>query len=49
MIVRNLKDKEVLDTTYLAHGGAVAQMVLNQRTLREIGQMFIMVIASSNW
>jgi len=37
MIVRNLKDKEVLDTTYLAHGGAVAQMVLDQRTLREIG------------
>jgi len=37
MIVRNLKDKEVLDTTYLAHGGAVARMVLDQRTLREIG------------
>jgi len=37
MIVRNLKDKDVLDTTYLAHGGAVAQMVLDQRTLKEIG------------
>ena len=37
MIVRNLKDKEVLDTTYIAHGGAIAQMVLDQRTLKEIG------------
>ena len=37
MIVRNLKDKEVLDTTYIAHGGAVARMVLDQRTLKEIG------------
>jgi mannose-6-phosphate isomerase-like protein (cupin superfamily) len=37
MIVRNLKDKEVLETTYIAHGGAIAQMVLDQRTLREIG------------
>jgi len=27
MIVRNVKDKEVLDTTYLAHGGAIAQMI----------------------
>lgn len=37
MIVRNLKDKEVLETTYIAHGGAVAQMVLDRRTLKEIG------------
>jgi mannose-6-phosphate isomerase-like protein (cupin superfamily) len=37
MIVRNLKDKEVLDTTYIAHGGAVARMVLDQRILKEIG------------
>ena len=37
MIVRNLMDKEVLDTTYIAHGGAIAQMVLDRRTLREIG------------
>jgi hypothetical protein len=27
MIVRNVNDKEVLETTYLAHGG-VAQMIL---------------------
>jgi quercetin dioxygenase-like cupin family protein len=37
MIVRNLKDKEVLDTTYRAHGGGVAQMILDRRVLKEIG------------
>ena len=37
MIVRNVQDKEVLETTYIAHGGAVAQMILDRRTLREIG------------
>jgi len=37
MIVRNIKDKEVLDTTYLAHGGAIAQMILDRRILKEIG------------
>ena len=37
MIIRNLKDKEVLETTYVAHGGGIAQMVLDQRILKEIG------------
>ena len=37
MIVRNLMDKEVLETTYIAHGGAIAQMVLDRRVLKEIG------------
>ena len=41
MIVRNVNDKEVLETTYLAHGGAVAQMILDRRTLREIGFLAI--------
>jgi mannose-6-phosphate isomerase-like protein (cupin superfamily) len=41
MIVRNVKDKEVLETTYLAHGGAVAQMILDRRTLKEIGFLAI--------
>jgi mannose-6-phosphate isomerase-like protein (cupin superfamily) len=41
MIVRNLKDREVLETTYLAHGGAVAQMILDGRTLKEIGFLAI--------
>ena len=37
MIVRNLNDKEVLETTYIAHGGAIAQMILDRRILKEIG------------
>lgn len=41
MIVRNVNDREVLETTYLAHGGAVAQMILDQRTLKEIGFLAI--------
>ena len=28
MIVRNLKDREVRETTYRAHGGGIAQMML---------------------
>ena len=36
MIVRNINDKEVLETTYRAHGGAIAQMVLDRRTLQEL-------------
>ena len=41
MIVRNVNDKEVLDTTYLAHGGAIAQMILDRRILKEIGFLAI--------
>ena len=41
MIVRNINDKEVLDTTYIAHGGAIAQMILDRRILREIGFLAI--------
>ncbi|MFH1350293.1 MAG: cupin domain-containing protein [Pseudomonadota bacterium] len=41
MIVRNVNDKEVLETTYLAHGGAIAQMILDQRILKEIGFLAI--------
>jgi mannose-6-phosphate isomerase-like protein (cupin superfamily) len=41
MIVRNLRDEDVLDTTYQAHGGAVAQMILDRRVLREIGFLAI--------
>ncbi len=46
MIVRNVNDKEVLDTTYLAHGGAIAQMILDRRTLKEIGFLAIARLAS---
>ncbi len=41
MIVRNINDKEVLETTYIAHGGAIAQMVLDRRILKEIGFLAI--------
>ena len=41
MIVRNVNDKEVLDTTYIAHGGGIAQMILDQRILKEIGFLAI--------
>jgi len=45
MIVRNINDKEVLDTTYLAHGGAIAQMILDRRTLKELGFLAIARLA----
>lgn len=45
MIVRNINDKEVLDTTYLAHGGAIAQMILDRRTLKELGFLAIAKLA----
>ena len=45
MIVRNINDKEVLDTTYIAHGGAIAQMILDRRILREIGFLAIARLA----
>jgi mannose-6-phosphate isomerase-like protein (cupin superfamily) len=41
MIVRSLNDKAVLDTTYIAHGGAIAQMILDRRILKEIGFLAI--------
>ncbi|MBW1691429.1 MAG: cupin domain-containing protein [Deltaproteobacteria bacterium] len=41
MIVRNLRDEEVLETTYRAHGGGIAQMILDRRVLREIGFLAI--------
>jgi mannose-6-phosphate isomerase-like protein (cupin superfamily) len=41
MIVRNINDKEVMDTTYRAHGGGIAQMILDQRTLKDIGFLAI--------
>lgn len=46
MIVRNVQDKEVLETTYIAHGGAIAQMILDGRTLKEIGFLAIARLGS---
>jgi mannose-6-phosphate isomerase-like protein (cupin superfamily) len=45
MIIRNLGDEEVLETTYRAHGGGIAQMILDRRVLREIGFMAIAQLA----
>lgn len=45
MIVRNIDDKEVVDTTYVAHGGGIARMILDQRTLKEIGFLAIGMLA----
>ena len=45
MIVRNVKDKAVMETTYLAHGGAIAQMILDRRILKEIGFLAIATLA----
>ena len=41
MIVRNLRDEEVRETTYRAHGGGIAQMILDRRVLKEIGFLAI--------
>jgi len=41
MIIRNINDKEVLETTYRAHGGAIAQMILDRRNLEELGFLAI--------
>jgi quercetin dioxygenase-like cupin family protein len=41
MVVRNVRDKEVLETTYRAHGGATAQMILDRRILQELGFLAI--------
>lgn len=45
MIVRNLNDKEVMETSYIAHGGAIAQMILDRRILQEIGFLAIARLA----
>ncbi len=45
MIVRNINDKEVLETTYRAHGGAIAQMILDRRVLQALGFLAIARLA----
>lgn len=41
VIVRHISDPEVLETTYRAHGGAIAQMILDRRVLKELGFLAI--------
>lgn len=48
MIVRNVSDREVMETTYRAHGGAVAQMILDRRVLQEIGFLAIATLPAGN-
>jgi mannose-6-phosphate isomerase-like protein (cupin superfamily) len=45
MIVRNIRDEAVMETTYRAHGGAIAQMILDRRILKEIGFLAIATLA----
>ncbi len=45
MIVHNVNDNVVMETTYIAHGGAIARMILDRRILKEIGFLAIATLA----
>ena len=48
MIVRNFNDKEVLDTTYIAHRGAVARMVLTSQFMKAIEFLAYAILPTGN-
>jgi len=48
MIVRHINDEEVTATRYIAHGGALAEMVLDGRTLKELGFFAIAILPPGN-
>ncbi len=48
MIVRHISDKEVTATRYIAHGGALAEMVLDSRILKELGFFAIAILPPGN-
>jgi mannose-6-phosphate isomerase-like protein (cupin superfamily) len=48
MIVRNFNDKEVLDTTYIAHRGAVARMVLTSQFMKAIEFLAYAILPAGN-
>ena len=48
MIVRNFNDKEVLDTTYIAHRGAVARMVLTSQFMKAIEFLAYAILPPGN-
>jgi len=48
MIVRNLNDPEVLKTTYIAHGGGVARMVLTSEFMQCIEFLAYAMLPSGN-
>ena len=48
MLVRNFNDKEVLDTTYIAHRGAVARMVLTSEHMQAIEFLAYAILPAGN-
>ncbi|HOV90207.1 MAG TPA: cupin domain-containing protein [Syntrophorhabdaceae bacterium] len=48
MIVRNFNDPEVLKTTYIAHFGAVARMVMTSHFLKSIEFLAYAIIPPGN-
>ncbi len=48
MIVRNFNDKEVLDTTYIAHRGAVARMILTSEHMQAIEFLAYAILPAGN-
>ncbi|HOE16661.1 MAG TPA: cupin domain-containing protein [Syntrophorhabdaceae bacterium] len=48
MIVRNFNDPEVLQTTYIAHRGAVARMVMTSQFLQAIEFLAYAIIPPGN-
>lgn len=48
MIVRNINDPEVIETTYIAHGGGLARMVLTGSFLKSMEFFAYAVVPSGN-
>ena len=48
MIIRNFNDKEVLDTTYIAHRGAMARMVLTSQFMKAIEFLAYAILPAGN-
>lgn len=48
MIVRNFNDPEVLETTYIAHRGAVARMIMTSRFLKSIEFLAYAMLPAGN-
>jgi len=48
MVVRNLNDPEVLRTTYIAHGGALARMVMTSSFLQGLEFLAYAVLPPGN-
>jgi mannose-6-phosphate isomerase-like protein (cupin superfamily) len=48
MIVRNFNDKEVLGTTYIAHRGAIARMVMTSHFLQSMEFLAYAILPPGN-